>query len=412
MSRTSQRRTRTSQRRALKSRRFIASLCLSLAALLCFVAEAEACTWDYLIWMPRSKNADPLYRFVRDHKAGYIDRTGKVVIEPKFDVYDNYGGEFHDGLLEVGIGSGEYVDSTGKLLGLKLSSGKEFSEGLAVALPEYGDKWGYIDRTGKFAISPRFDHFQSNFADGFAWIEVGGRYGFIDRTGEFVVAPTFLWGADFSDGMARVVVDGPCRLGYRGPCGGSVIIGDAAGREDVPHCKVTFVDRYGSVLEGRFDEAKDFSEGLAPVRKGDKWGYIDKSGRTVIGPRFDDAWPFSSGRARVKQEGLYGYIDKRGEVVIPSRFEDAEDFSEGFAVVAGEGRNAEGSHTFYYIDRDGRAAIRGPFYVASHFFKGLAHVQFEIVRRAENGVNWMKRRFAYINTKGKTVFAYEYEVEG
>ncbi|HEX9002735.1 MAG TPA: hypothetical protein VGB07_22705, partial [Blastocatellia bacterium] len=64
--------------------------------------KTEACSWDYLIWMIRSKNADPLYRFVRNDKAGYIENTGKVVIEPKFNVYGNGGGEFHDGLLEIG----------------------------------------------------------------------------------------------------------------------------------------------------------------------------------------------------------------------------------------------------------------------------------------------------------------------
>ncbi len=56
-------------------RRFIAATCLlpifSLTSL-----ESTVCSWDYLIWMPHSEQADPLYRFVRNGKAGYIDRSG------------------------------------------------------------------------------------------------------------------------------------------------------------------------------------------------------------------------------------------------------------------------------------------------------------------------------------------------
>jgi hypothetical protein len=61
--------------------------------------------------MPRSKQADPLYRFVRNDKAGYIDQSGKVVIEPKFEFYSNSRGEFRDGLMEIGVNDGKYVDT-------------------------------------------------------------------------------------------------------------------------------------------------------------------------------------------------------------------------------------------------------------------------------------------------------------
>ena len=36
-----------------------------------------------------------------------------------------------------------------------------------------------------------------------------------------------------------------------------------------------------------------------PAPQKGKWGYIDRSGRTVIEPRFDYAWDFSDGLARV-----------------------------------------------------------------------------------------------------------------
>jgi hypothetical protein len=364
--------------------------------------------------MPHRKDADPLYRFIRDGKAGYIDRTGKVVIEPKFKVYGNYSGEFHDGLVEVGVSSGEYVDTKGKTVESGLYRGWQFSEGLAAALADDGGKWGYVDRTGKFVISPRFDGYPNgyvaSFSEGRAWIEASGRYGFIDRTGEFVVAPTFLRASDFKDGMARVVVEGPCAYSDADPCPESSVLGGPQKFEDVPPCKFTFVDARGSVLEARFDAAKDFSEGLAPIMKGGKWGYADKSGKVVIEPRFESAWPFSEGRARVIQDGLYGFIDERGEFAVPPRFKYADDFSEGLAAVGTLYLEEPGG--VYYIDKRGRVAIPGPFHVASQFFKGLAHVELKRLAKEKGGDRWCcTRRFAYIDAKGKTVFAYQFDEE-
>lgn len=394
-------------------RRLAVAACLSLAALLAAHAPAAGCSSDYLIWEPRGRSADPLYRFIRGGKAGYIDRSGRVVIEPKFEAYGNYSGVFHDGLMGVGVSSGEHVDATGKtVIKDRLYRGWDFSEGLAAALAENGGKWGYIDPTGKFVISPRFEGhprgYVSSFADGLARVEASGRHGFIDRSGEFAIRPSFLHASDFSDGMARVVVEGPCMFYEDGPCpGGGLLGGSGQAANEVPPCKFTFVDRRGSVLEERFDGAQDFSEGLAAVKRGGKWGFIDKSGRLVVEPRFDDASGFKDGRALVMQGGLYGFIDERGEFVVPPRYKYAEDFSEGLAAVGV--LHSEEPAGVYYIDRSGRVRIPGPFHVAGRFFKGLAHVELKPSTREGDGESPLTRRFAYINAAGKTVFAYDYE---
>ena len=46
------------------------------------------------------------------------------------------------------------------------------------------------------------------------------------------------------------------------------------------------------VINPQFDAASPFSEGLAHVRIGGKWGYIDPAGKMVINPQFDAASPF------------------------------------------------------------------------------------------------------------------------
>jgi hypothetical protein len=392
-------------------------LILSSIVMVCFLLlfpigkhRVEACSWDQWIWMIRSKNADPLYRFVRDDKAGYIDGLGKVVIEPTLDVYGNSGGEFHDGLLEIGVYSGKYIDTAGKrVIDKWFERGWAFSEGLAVAMPSRGGKWGYIDHSGEFVISPRFETYPNgyvySFSEGLAMIETSKRYGYINRFGDVVIPPRFLHGTNFHDGMARVINEGPCSYSNDSPCPEVHVLPESDGRE-VPRCKFTFIDKTGTVVSAeRYDRAKDFSEGLAPVRMGGRWGYIDKKGHLVIKPIFEDAEPFSEGFALVQREGIYGYVDRTGAIVIPPQFKHAESFVEGRAVVGDFSKGGD----FYYINKLGQQAFPLRYALASHFYKGLAHVKLKSENLKDDNEDDLYRagKFAYITPSGKEIFIYE-----
>jgi hypothetical protein len=56
---------------------------------------------------------------------------------------------------------------------------------------------------------------------------------------------------------------------------------------------------------------------LWPVKKDNKWGYIDKTGRLIIPFQFDTADYFSEGLAAVGIGEKTGYIDKTGKFVVP-----------------------------------------------------------------------------------------------
>ena len=57
--------------------------------------------------------------------------------------------------------------------------------------------------------------------------------------------------------------------------------------------KFGFMDRSGkTVITPQFDWTVGFSEGLASVRIGTKWGYINTKGTVAITPQFDFAMPF------------------------------------------------------------------------------------------------------------------------
>ena len=64
---------------------------------------------------------------------------------------------------------------------------------------------------------------------------------------------------------------------------------------------------------------------LFPVTVGGRWGFVDKSGQTVINPQFDRAEVFADGLAPVRM-GRWGYVDPSGKVVINPQFDNAAVF--------------------------------------------------------------------------------------
>ncbi|BAY76156.1 serine/threonine protein kinase [Nostoc linckia NIES-25] len=160
----------------------------------------------------------------------------------------------------------------------------------------------------------------------------------------FVIEPKYDEAYDFSEGLARVKVDG--KWGY--------------------------IDRIGSfVIQPQFDEAEDFSEGLAVVWiAGQNRGYIDKTGTFVIQPQFvkNAAQKFSEGLARVWLVGTWGYIDNGGRFVIQRKFKESGDFSNGLAPVSINGKVG-------YIDRVGNQVIPPQFDSGNNFSEGLAVIK-------------------------------------
>ena len=99
--------------------------------------------------------------------------------------------------------------------------------------------------------------------------------------------------------------------------------------------KYGYIDSKGKiVVQPQFDEADEFSEGLAPIRIGDKWGYIDPTSRIVIPPQYARAGEFSEGLAAVGVPGSkVGYMDRAQRIVIQPQFDKGWPFVNGLARV-------------------------------------------------------------------------------
>lgn len=131
-----------------------------------------------------------------DYYCGYIDGDCNVVIPPKYEIAE----DFSEGLACVAepgwVYGYKFIDTNGEVV-ISLEDGISvcgyFQEGLCVVRVD--GKYGFIDRTGKMVIPPKFDC-AYGFDRGRALVsfgesESGDNSGIIDRTGRFIVPPKY-----------------------------------------------------------------------------------------------------------------------------------------------------------------------------------------------------------------------------
>ncbi len=293
--------------------------------------------------------SEGLARFERDHKWGYLDTAGKVVIEPRFP----WAQEFSEGLARVQVSGSQlgidakwgFIDKTGAVViderkdpsygehnNIGSDSGEAaFHDGLA--LVDVDGKKGYIDKTGKMVIAAQFTYaypFSEGLAAATTSASGGDGWGHIDKAGRWVVMPKFQWASSFSGGLAPVNRTRNC--GYVDVRGALVL-----------QPKVSPSETDCATVWG------DFVNGLARWKFGNKYGFIDSTGRTVIEPKYDLTFHFSEGLAAVMIGGKWGYIDTTGKMVIQlMSLQNAEDFHNGLAFVS----TKDGKYG--YINRSGK----------------------------------------------------------
>ena len=371
------------------------------------------CTFRINGWAQEKKS-------MHKYAVGFIDRTGKVVIPPQFDSAEY----FSEGLAAVEVGEkwGLIGKSGGEKWGFIDRSGNmviqpqydsvgwhgHFSEGLALVYVH--GKCGFIDKTGKMVIQPQFDEANGEFADGLAGVVIGdrekGKIGFIDKTGRMVIQPQFAYGLSFSEGLAAVSVDGE-KWGFIDKSGKFVIqpkfsqvncfsgglasvkfgsfyirkkplVRYPKGRAPQPlkGNEFGFIDKTGTtVIQYGFFWAGSFSDGLACVQFSDKFGFIDKTGKMIIQPQYEWADDFSEGLAWVRIGEKWGVIDKAGKVVIPPKFDYAGDVLEDEPWLFSEGLARSGAG---YLDKTGKVVIQQAR--GSDFHEGLAAVLLETAK--------------------------------
>ena len=260
--------------------------------------------------------------------------------------------------------------------------------GSTLFLLEKSGKYGYINNQGDTILPLSYDALSLPDAKGHIIVKEKDTYGIFDQTGHQILPPAFKdlkIGFDgniyASQGKLQGVFNSagqpllPIEFESCQPCTPGLIL---AKKDNLWHYYDSISGKIA--IEQGFDEASPFVEGLARIKCGDKYGYIDQQGKIVIPCQYKDAVDFSEGLAAVATKDRWGFIDPTGKMIIPENFSGYESgFKEGLAIM-------HGSSAHDYIDKKGNLAFSAPYEIVYPFKDGLAEINVEKVSFSWGGL--------------------------
>ena len=218
----------------------------------------------------------------KDGKCGFVNRAGKLKIPLQYKRVRS----FHNGLAAVQFendtwgyinkaGKVAWQDTTGKVKQLG-----DFHEDIAKVQGEINGKlvWGYITKAFRFTIEPSYEDAR-DFHFGMAAVKTRGKWGFITKAGRWAIEPQFDAVDDFDDAV------------------------HSSDFEDVERDK-------GNRIGRDLGTASLY----APVRVGDRWGFVNRVANAGLVPQFLEADPFFRGLARVSRDDSFAYVSETGKV--------------------------------------------------------------------------------------------------
>lgn len=167
------------------------------------------------------------------------------------------------------------------------SAVRKFSEGVAAVMHADG-RWSLISKTGKAVSNNQYDDL-GVASEGLIPARTGRLYGYINKKGTLAIPARYTRVNAFAGGFATVEQDGNWQ------------IISSTGQVVVKDLKAEAAMAFGS-------------EGLAPVMRAGRWGFVNRSGETVIAPAYMLTSGFHGGLALVGDaQGRQFYIDATGK---------------------------------------------------------------------------------------------------
>lgn len=277
---------------------------------------------------------------------GYIDKTGGVVIKPKFKTADPFSEEV--AVVETKSGEWSFIDKTGNfIIQEKYKSVGPFFSGVALVQKQEG--YTFIDKSGRQITNEIFEQAGSFFDMGsLAPVKKNGKWGFINKSGQIVIPPRFDLAYRFNEGRAFAQENGRWHLvdlngndiaklddGVE-PSGalGTFSEGLAAVRVNGKKHSSFYINVEGKKFKQpmTYNVTNDFHEGLGSVEDEYGTGFINRDGERVIKSSTHYSG-LSEGLFPVYEDGKWGYMNAQGQMIIHPKFEQAGDFHEGCAFV-------------------------------------------------------------------------------
>lgn len=333
--------------------------------------------------------------FKRNNKWGFLDKNGDVKIQFKYEKIDLLNDSVFKGMINGKWGVLKYdetpifemkydaivfkllqnendpsllylndklavANSKNELVTDFIFNGYSFSGiryfefpqlGKYLKLVKAGKKYGLINyETGETIIPFKYEKL-GEISENLLCAELNDKYGYIDLKNRVVIPFRFDDAENFSEGLARVGV-------YKGSY--ETMFGS------LQYKLYGFIDKTGEfIIAPKFPdplfnplyepEKDEFHCGLAVMGKrtdnnmyANKFGYIDRTGHWVIEPIYDGAGGFIHNRAIVKKHGKYGCIDNKGEVIIDIQYDDYKLRHQNDSIIILKKNNIE-----YMFELDG-----------------------------------------------------------
>lgn len=290
---------------------------------------------------------------------GFVDRAGKVAVEPQYDEV----AAFSEGLAAV---SSEkkwgFIDKTGKpQIPVKYEYVLEFSQGLAGAKDE-GGKWGYLAPDGHWALPPKFED-ADNFQDGYALVEEApGQHLLIDRSGNVIKRFSPEFDVARKSGVlvvtrkplpVLVTVDGqisPLSAEAENVTSGAGLVVSAQVIDD--DMRYGLKDREGQwVIAPTFAQMREFKGDIAVAGRGEALGFVDKTGKFIVQPVYKEIEELADGRYLAYREtpSLHRDVfDRHGKLLLSNPCRRLEWHQRGSWTIF------EGCQSIWVEDQQGR----------------------------------------------------------
>lgn len=304
----------------------------------------------------KSNTFQPLFPISVEGKMGFIDSTGRVVIEPQFRAVN----DFSEGLCAVRVdGLYGFIDATGKMIiDPKFDYATYFKEGLALAYK--GGKAIFIDSSGNQAFDFPL-RWASEFKNGRAKVNTfSERQGMINKHGKLVIDTLYQSLSNFVDGYS--IVEGINHQPYDSdekPQRFEVGIIDSSGVATVPY--------------GVYSNLSYLREGYVAFeipskskRKESQEGLMDCNGKIIYLLPERDGWisggvhegifRVSLSKSKRSDEQYDVYVNLKGEKILDDKkYEFGHDFSNGRAFVN------DNDNMVSMIDTKGRILLKDKF---------------------------------------------------
>lgn len=312
----------------------------------------------------------------RSYETFLTDKSGRKLTPAYRDISD-----FEEGLAEFvpmklsreGYGLHGFIDKRGKvIIEPKYVSTDRFRNGktwvIYAANPHYG--LSYINRIGKEIYKIPIQYYSKDYLISDSNVKFQCNYDTKEDVLWWKDGDVFILNFNFTPFVEKEIrrSKGITPFNYRGKFG--IIDKDlvlkipvAIDEVDVDYTysgqgleRVKYGDKYGyiSPLTGELLVAFNYTDtrkptnGLFWVKKNGKWGCIDKTGKLRIQHIYDEATGFTAeDRSAVAINGKFGHIDKAGNVRTPLIYDFASYYNHGISMVRVDDK-------YGYIDTTGR----------------------------------------------------------